>query len=176
MGCFRAFKGVELGALFIITRGGEILASNPLARQLLSPEERSWLVELAQARGWQQEGSIQRWERPGERGPWLLWFTPMTNGSPTPSFCAVTVCDTNPALQIPDQVLTSLFRLTKAEIRLTHQMLAGRSPLEASREMGVTIHTVRTYLKRLYLKTGVKTQAALVRKLMQCARLPVPPQ
>lgn len=138
---------MELGALFIITRGGEILASNPLARQLLSPEEKARLVELAQAKGWQQEGSIYRWERPGAVAPWLIWFSPMTNGSPAPFYCAVTVCDTNPALQVPEQLLTSLFRLTKAEVRLTQQLLAGRTPIEAAREMGVTIHTVRTYLK-----------------------------
>lgn len=167
---------MELGALFIITREGEILTSNPLALRLLSPEERVWLVELAQAKGWQQEGSIQRWERPGEKAPWLLWFTPMTNGSTTPSYCAVTVCDTNPALQVSEQLLTSLFKLTRAEVRLTQQLLAGRSPIESAQELGVTIHTVRTYLKRLYLKVGVKSQAALVRRLIQCARLPAPPQ
>jgi DNA-binding CsgD family transcriptional regulator len=53
-------------------------------------------------------------------------------------------------------------------------MLAGHTPVESALEMGVTIHTVRTYLKRLYLKTGVRTQASLVRKLVHCAQIPYP--
>lgn len=167
---------MELGALFLISRSGDIFASNSLARQILTAEEQARLAELAADRGWQGEGCLIRWDRPGDQAPWLLWLSPMTNGAATPSYCAVTVCDTNPAVHVPDDVLVSLFHLTKAEIRLAHQMLAGHSPAQASREMGVTIHTVRTYLKRLYLKTGVKTQAALVRKLLQCGRLPVPPE
>lgn len=53
--------------------------------------------------------------------------------------------------------------------------MLGRTPKEAAEELGVTIHTVRTYLKRLYIKLGVKSQAMLVRKLMQAASLPQRP-
>jgi len=46
-------------------------------------------------------------------------------------------------------------------------MIAGKTPAEAAVAIGVTIHTVRTYLKRLYHKVGVRTQATLVRTLLQ---------
>jgi DNA-binding CsgD family transcriptional regulator len=64
-------------------------------------------------------------------------------------------------------VLASVFKFTPAEVRLAEQVIQGHSPLQSAENLGVTIHTVRTYLKRLYHKAGVRTQAGLVRALMK---------
>lgn len=142
---------------------------NPAARRLFTPEQAASLAGYALANiGLGEEGGLVRWSHADGQPPKLLWVTPMMNGSSTAQYCAITVCDVNPDVGVQAEILTSLFRLTKAEIRLAQQMLAGHTPAEAAEQMGVTIHTVRTYLKRLYLKTSVKTQAALVRKLLQC--------
>jgi len=142
---------------------------------MLSPEETHRLSEIA-ATGLapMEEGRLICWERPAGQAPWLLWVTQITNGTPNTSYCAVAIYDTTANIEVDPAVLVTLFRLTKAEVRLAQQMMAGRTPVESAAEMGVTIHTVRTYLKRLYLKTGVRTQAALVRKLLHCAQTPYP--
>ncbi len=69
-------------------------------------------------------------------------------------------------------LLGTAFHFTRAEVRLAEQLLLGRTPTEAAEALGVTIHTVRTYLKRLYHKTETHSQATLVRKLVQAASLP----
>jgi DNA-binding CsgD family transcriptional regulator len=116
-------------------------------------------------------GRVMRWS-PAEGQPArLMWLTPMNDGQPEPSCYALAICDMEHNPEIAPELLGKMFRLTKAELRLALQMLAGRTPAEAAREMEVTIHTVRTYLKRLYLKVGVKSQASLVRKLLQTTSL-----
>ncbi len=70
-------------------------------------------------------------------------------------------------------MLREAFRFTRAEMRLVEQILLGKTPAEAAEALGVTIHTVRTYLKRLYHKVGARSQATLVRKLIQASSLPV---
>ncbi len=162
--------------LFIIARSGEVLAANSLARRILSTEAGARLSELAAAGGWQRESQLIRCEPAGGESRWVVWMMPLINGAEAPSYCAVAVWDADAGSQVSAEVLASLFRLARAEVRLAQQMIAGRSPAEAADGLGVTIHTVRTYLKRLYRKTGVKSRAALVRKLLQCARLPSLPQ
>jgi DNA-binding CsgD family transcriptional regulator len=71
--------------------------------------------------------------------------------------------------------LLAAYRFTRAEMRLVEQLLAGHTPAEAAQELGVTIHTVRTYLKRLYQKVGVKSQATLIRRLYQVSTAGSPP-
>lgn len=79
----------------------------------------------------------------------------------------------HPGLPIP--ALRAAFHLTNAEARLVEQLLMGKTPAEAAVSLGVSIHTVRTYLKRLYLKLGVKSQALLMRKLLQVATFSIRP-
>jgi DNA-binding CsgD family transcriptional regulator len=163
---------VELGALVIIKENGEILAMNPAARRLLRPDETARIAELAlDGDGPMAEGRLIHWAEGDNRRPRLLWVTPMTNGTPASQYRAVTICDVYPSEEVSAEILVSLFRFTRAEIRLAQQILAGRTPAESAERMSVTIHTVRTYLKRLYLKTGVKTQSAFVRKLLHCTQI-----
>jgi DNA-binding CsgD family transcriptional regulator len=60
-----------------------------------------------------------------------------------------------------------MFGLTPAEARVAEEVLDGRRPAQAAQHANVTIYTVRTYLKRLYAKTGTHTQASLLRVLLK---------
>ncbi len=159
---------MELGALILIKRTGEVVALNPAARNLFTDDERTEAVELA-TRGLDSspQGRMMRWAPAGGKPARLVWLTPMNDGAQEPSCYALAICDMENSPEVVPELLAKMFRLTKAELRLAIQMTAGRTPAEAAREMEVTIHTVRTYLKRLYLKVGVKSQAALVRRLLQ---------
>jgi len=60
------------------------------------------------------------------------------------------------------QVAMGVFGLTAPEARLA-AMLAGGLPLrESGTALGLTYHTARTYLDRIYRKTGTSHQAGLV--------------
>ncbi len=67
--------------------------------------------------------------------------------------------------------LPALFRLTKSEATLAAQVAGGASLAEAAEEMGLTIETARNYSKRVYVKTGARGQADLVRIVLEGARV-----
>jgi DNA-binding CsgD family transcriptional regulator len=94
----------------------------------------------------------------------------LRNGSPATSYILVSLRTRWMRSEQRRRMLVQQFRMTPAEVRLAELIMDGHTPVSASRELGITVHTVRTYLKRLYAKTGVKNQAGLVRKLLQTER------
>lgn len=142
---------------------------NGLARQILaSPEGRhleAQLLNLSEEAV--EHGQLVRLDRPSGDPSYLVWTTALVNGGPRPSYRAITIFDPAHEQRQIRQILETVFHFTNAEFRLAEQLLAGRTPAEAAAVLGVTIHTVRTYLKRLYHKVGVRTQATLMRTLLQ---------
>lgn len=52
--------------------------------------------------------------------------------------------------------------LSPAEWRATQGLARGLRPVEIASLLGLSVHTIRTQLKRAMAKAGVHTQAALV--------------
>jgi DNA-binding CsgD family transcriptional regulator len=75
-----------------------------------------------------------------------------------------------PFIAAPD-VIKSLFGLTPSEARIFAHIAAGRTIAGAADALGVEESTVRSHLKRVYDKTGVRRQAELVQ---MAASLAVP--
>src|SRR5882724_180211 len=68
---------------------------------------------------------------------------------------------------LPDQqVLSSLFGLTRTECRLASLLMQGASLLKAARELNVTHNRARTHLKVLFRKTGANRQNHLTYLLL----------
>lgn len=67
----------------------------------------------------------------------------------------------------PADVLVRLYSLTRAEAKLAGKLLEGKELTEAAAELGVTMNTARTHLKRVFDKTGMQRQADLVRLLLR---------
>lgn len=61
---------------------------------------------------------------------------------------------------------TLLFKYSPSQQRLAESIVAGRDLMRAARELGISINTARTHLQRIYDKTGVRSQPALVRTLL----------
>jgi DNA-binding CsgD family transcriptional regulator len=59
-----------------------------------------------------------------------------------------------------------IFGLSPAQARLAALVLDGNDLAQAAAELGVSINTVRTHLQRMFDKTGVRSQPALVRVLL----------
>ena len=110
---------------------------------------------------------------PGKQN-YLVWFTPLQGLGEQAEYQVLTIYDPERSAELSKACLAAAFRFTRAEMRLVDQLLQGRTPAEAAEALGVTIHTVRTYLKRLYQKVGVRSQATLVRRLFQVSLSSVP--
>jgi DNA-binding CsgD family transcriptional regulator len=63
-------------------------------------------------------------------------------------------------------LLRLLFDLTPAEAKLTRRLLEGWSPVDAASALGISEHTARTHLRRVFAKTGVTRQTELTRLLL----------
>lgn len=60
----------------------------------------------------------------------------------------------------------NVFGLSEGQIRVARRIAMGDGLRGAADELGISVNTARTHLARLYDKTGVGTQAALVRLLL----------
>lgn len=76
---------------------------------------------------------------------------------------ALFISDPTAAAPPPERTLMAIFGLTPAEARCALLISDGRVPKEVAQALDVSINTVRTLLKRVFAKTGVDRQAALVR-------------
>jgi DNA-binding CsgD family transcriptional regulator len=62
-----------------------------------------------------------------------------------------------------------VYGLSAAQKEVAGHIIAGRSLAEIAERMGITANTARTHLDRVFDKTGVHAQAALVRVLLSAA-------
>jgi len=68
------------------------------------------------------------------------------------------------------EMLRALYKLTPAECRIALLMSEGHSPREIADMTGVTTHTVRSQVKSIFSKTGVRRQGELIRLLLTNTR------
>ena len=59
-----------------------------------------------------------------------------------------------------------VYGLSPGQSRLARQVVDGHDLAEAARELGISVNTARTHLQRMFDKTGVRSQPALVRVLL----------
>lgn len=59
-------------------------------------------------------------------------------------------------------ILTGLFDLTPAEMRLASSLARGLSLMDAAQAGGVKFSTARSYLERIFRKTGTNQQGQLI--------------
>lgn len=160
---------MEIAATLLLQDNAAPVAFNSLGAQLLRSEEWNRVcTEISVLLSGGVHSAIFAIRRQDERPPLLVWLTLLTDcdtGRHSKALCFLF----DPERQVPvtRSLLQSIYHLTPAAVRLAEQLLLGRRPAEAAQALGVTIHTVRTYLKRLYHKVGVRTQASLVRELLR---------
>lgn len=68
-----------------------------------------------------------------------------------------------------EAVLRELYGLTSAECRVALLLCDAHNPRAIAEIIGVTENTVRSQVKSIYSKTGVKRQSELVRLLLNHA-------
>lgn len=68
--------------------------------------------------------------------------------------------------QSGQQLLEFAYGMTPKEAEAAMSVIAGKSPAEISQELGVSIHTTRTHLKRVFEKAAVQGQTELIAKML----------
>jgi DNA-binding CsgD family transcriptional regulator len=81
----------------------------------------------------------------------------------------VFICDPNHAPIVDTTALCRLFGMTRSEAALCALLMAGKTAEQAAECLFVSIHTVRTHLKRILSKTDTGRQAELLRLLLVCS-------
>ena len=72
-----------------------------------------------------------------------------------------------------DRLLTAVFGLTRAEVRVARALLAGARPKAIAQQLAVSEETIRTQLKAVYAKTETRGIASLVALLSRLADAPL---
>lgn len=160
----------------------EILASNDgltVGRQGLkghTPEETAALrelIDLATRRSGQVDLAATdtlSFERPSGGSKLAVTVTrlPLTNrflGTHRRA-AAIYVTDPDKRFDLDTGKLRQLYKLTPAEARLAARLAQGLRLEDAATDLGVSLNTVRTHLKRIFSKTETDRQAELVRLIL----------
>jgi DNA-binding CsgD family transcriptional regulator len=157
----------EQGALLGMSReADELLKRQPSLQQTIRDWSRTWA--LAQGGGASPEITL-----PGDdkMPPLMLEAIPMTATTPVLASAAarqlllirVRLLSRTDPVYLP---IRPESQFTPAEQRVATLIGEGLPPREIATRLGLSVHTVRSHLKRLLSKTGVHSQAALVRALL----------
>lgn len=85
---------------------------------------------------------------------------------PDELLAAVFVGEPTPNVEPSAALLRAIYGLTPAETRLVLALLEGVCVSDYAENASVTLNTVRTQLKSIFLKTGCQSQVELVRKIL----------
>lgn len=66
----------------------------------------------------------------------------------------------------PEEWLCAFYALSRVEARVTRLLAAGKKPDAIARQLGLSVYTVRGYMKDIFLKVGADRQASLMRCLL----------
>ncbi|MGO8997195.1 MAG: helix-turn-helix transcriptional regulator [Polyangiaceae bacterium] len=163
--CLRALGGVS-GALYFIDRD---------AKQVI------WAADRERGIDWEEDvvkvedtlvNAAERLLASRARGEALPTPPRMANGSVTavskidddPVFSQARVCVVR--VEPLGEQNTAMDTLSRREREIARLLVAGYSGVNVAAIAGLSENTVRTYVRRLYLKLGVSNRADLVRKLM----------
>ena len=171
----------QMGKVLLLNRSAETILKQGDGLVLLrdglsagSPREASVLRRLIAGvcgTGAQREaGGPLHVSRPSGRRPFSLLVTPLhlkaVGFTPEPPAAAVFVSDPEQEVQPLEVVLHGLFALTPTEARVATLLLRGARVEDVADQLQITSNTARTHLKRVFGKTGTRSQSDLVRVLL----------
>jgi DNA-binding NarL/FixJ family response regulator len=98
--------------------------------------------------------------------PLHLVLSPLRPGQSSSAVAALIVHDPTRPCSAPESLLQRVHGLTPAEASLASVMMQGCPIEQAADQLGVSVNTAKTHLKRVFSKTGVTRQAELVYLLL----------
>jgi DNA-binding CsgD family transcriptional regulator len=118
----------------------------------------------------EEAGAVMRLLRPSGRSPLEVVVTPIRCES-SPLFerratSAIFVAEPDAQIDGSPDRLRRIYGFTRVEAEVAARIAMGMRLPEVSEDLGITIHTVRGYLKQLFVKTDTHRQPDLVRVLL----------
>jgi DNA-binding CsgD family transcriptional regulator/PAS domain-containing protein len=176
-------------ALFLLTPHGRVLRINRAADRMVRrglglristgrlrterPEQSSRLAALIAGAGdaVARAGGFMALPVAERSLPLSITVVPIGEGAPGvfEHERRVLVCVTDLEAQqaSPEQKLRDLFGLTAAEVRLATSLFEGLSLREAAAASQIAVNTATVHLSRIFAKTGVNRQSALLQLMMR---------
>jgi len=116
-------------------------------------------------------GAVVRLARPSGRPPLEAVVAPLRRESypllDHKAACVIFLTDPAARTDTPPARLRQQYGLTEMEAEIASRLVGGMVLAEIGNDLGITIHTVRGHLKRLFAKTGTHRQAELLRVLLE---------
>jgi DNA-binding CsgD family transcriptional regulator len=158
---------------FVVSGDLTLITANAEGRRLLDEhgdirisEGRLWLSHMAQMDMFRaflaalgEAPKVWPVARSDEEGFWVLRAHRLS-GSAGPAFSLVLTDSAAPPLRFWAD-LSVPFLLTPAEERVARYLFEGQTATELAVTMGITVETARTYIRRIYLKTGASSREKL---------------
>jgi DNA-binding CsgD family transcriptional regulator len=155
----------EVGGLATIN--GRLSATSPEAARRMH----ALVCAAGSLDGERRSGGSMALPTPARRLPLSLTIAPARpdrfsafHAGPSVVVC---VTDLEAEMSLPEQRLRELFGLTAAEARVALALFDGLGPADAAASLGVSFHTVRNQLVRIFEKTETNRQTDLVRLMMR---------
>ena len=183
-----ALDRLPVGVVFL-ERGGQIVAVNRFAERLLHHAgglcarqarlraacplddrvlERA--ISTCRDEGSTERGATLRIRRRPPASPLSITLIPLRRSTAPVLYGQASVLglirDPDCCPRLAPRIIEVGLNLTAAESRLACQLLDGLSVAECARQLGKSVYTCRAQLKSIYAKSGCRTQAALMRKLL----------
>jgi len=189
-GTVAAMTAIGLPAA-VLSSSGRVLTANPLLEAMSSVflpvafggmaiaeanANRLFQEAIVAARG-EAEPAVRSIPIPAtiDRQPLILHLLPLRRTAHeifSGADILVAATAVNASSMVPSPTLLSgLFDLTPAEARLASALSQGKTLLEATENSNITVKTGRSYLERIFAKTGTRQQSQLV-ALLKSAELP----
>jgi DNA-binding CsgD family transcriptional regulator/PAS domain-containing protein len=115
-------------------------------------------------------GGEFRVARPNGRGALEIVVSPVSTKDTWSlgerAVAAVYVTDPGQVPQRPEAAMSRLYGLTPAEAKVAVLIVGGNSGRQAADELRLSYNTVKTHLKRIFVKTGTKGQGELIRLIV----------
>lgn len=83
---------------------------------------------------------------------------------------AVIIHDPDQQIRIDEDALRTAYQTTASEARICSLLAGGERLEDVAAQLGITPHTARTHLKRIFEKTGATRQAELMKVVLSTAR------
>ncbi len=163
----------SLGAEYLGRSGALSLGSNGICRTARTAEtaELHQLVNEVIDGGSNAPARALAVTRNHEDRPLSVVISPLATNAGAPPVAVLLVSDPDRQALPTAETIARLFDLTEAEARLTIALGEGLRIEDAAERLGITLSSARTYLKRIFNKTGITRQAELVRLVLAAPAL-----
>ena len=137
-------------------------------RQRETGELHTLLESIRKSADGDEARHLFRFDAAGEAGPVVASIAFHPQAGSEEAYYSILLSDPGASRTTSDSIAIAL-NILPSEARIVHAIAEGATVEDAARRAGVSLSSARTYLKSVFLKTGVARQSELVRLVLLTA-------